>query len=316
MNIIWQPKHLTAGAVLAFSLAFSPLVVAADKAAAPVASTPSAGGTTKERQAAGSQQGQVTKQRKKIIDEAMAAIRETENALQALDKNDSQTALAALERATGKLEIIVARAPELALAPSGVTTFTYDLIGTVEAVKAIEKKAKQALEDGRLQAARRMLRDLGSELVIRTTNIPLASYPQAMKQAARLVDEGKTDEAKAVLQSALGTLVITEHVIPLPVVAAETLLKKAETLVEKKGRTDAENKALAGLLKKARKELEFAEALGYGTKKEFAKMYEYLDEIEEKSSGGKSGAGFFDKIKKALGLAKGQGQESKAAEKE
>ena len=49
-----------------------------------------------------------------------------------------------------------------------------------------------------------------------------------------------------------------------------------------------------------RTQLEFAEVLGYGTRKDFKDLYDQLDEIKEKTSGGKSGTGFFTKIKSSL----------------
>ena len=50
----------------------------------------------------------------------------------------------------------------------------------------------------------------------------------------------------------------------------------------------------------ARKQLQVAELLGYGAKKSFKPMYEQLDEIEKKSTGGKSGKGWFDKLKQQV----------------
>jgi hypothetical protein len=47
----------------------------------------------------------------KLVDEAVAAVRETQNALTAIDQNKNDDAIAALERATGKLEIVLARTP-------------------------------------------------------------------------------------------------------------------------------------------------------------------------------------------------------------
>jgi hypothetical protein len=129
------------------------------------------------------------------------------------------------------------------------------------------------------------------------TNIPLATYPDAIKRAAKLIDEEKMDEAKKELQLALNTLVVTDTIIPLPVTTAEKYLKEAETLAEKGDRSKEENERLADLLKDARTELEFAQALGYGSKKDFKNLYKQLDQIEDKTKGGKSGSGFFDKIK-------------------
>ena len=243
------------------------------------------------------QQDQTAEKRKAVFEEATTAIRETKNALKALDEKKTKEALAALERASGKLTIILGRAPELALVPSDVSVVTYDILADIDAVKALRDEIEDALDDGRVQQARRLIRNLASETVISVTNIPLATYPDAIKNAAKLIDEEKLDEAKKELQLALNTLVITDTIIPLPVAAAENYLKEAETLAEKSDRSKEENERLADLLKDARKELEFAKVLGYGSKKDFKNLYKQLDQIEDKTKGGKSGKGFFDKIK-------------------
>jgi hypothetical protein len=43
-----------------------------------------------------------------------------------------------------------------------------------------------------------------------------------------------------------------------------------------------------------------AELLGYGKKSDFKPMYEQIGEIENKSAGGKSGTGWFDRLKQQL----------------
>lgn len=245
-------------------------------------------------------QDQTAEKRKEITAEAMAAISETRNALKALDEGKKKDALSALERATGKLELILAREPKLALAPTNVGAVTYDVIADVEKVKEVRKEAENLIDDGQVQAARHLLSGLASETVISVSNIPLVTYPAAIKQAVKLIDEGKQNEAKQVLQTALNTLVITNTIIPLPVATAQEVLKEAETLAEKAERKEDENKRLDVLLKDARTQLEFAQALGYGTKKDFKDLYEQLDEITEKTSGGKHGTGFFAKIKSSL----------------
>lgn len=243
------------------------------------------------------QHDQAAEKRKALFEEATTAIRETKNALKALDEKKSKEALAALERASGKLTIILGREPKLALAPADVNVVTYDILADIDAVKALRHEIEDALDDGRVQQARRLIKNLASETVISVTNIPLATYPGAIKNAAKLIDEGKLDEAKKELQIALNTLVVIDTIIPLPVATAEKYLKEAETLAEKGDRSKEENKRLADLLKDARTELEFAKALGYGTKKDFKNLYKQLDLIEDKTKGGKSGTGFFDKIK-------------------
>ena len=178
---------------------------------------------------------------------------------------------------------------------------TYDLLANPDTVKAMIHDAENYFEDGEIQRARPLVANLASEIQFRTTSIPLASYPSAIKAVTPLIDEGKLDEAKAALQSALNTLVVsTDEIVPLPKLRAEQMLKSAETLAENEERTDKDNEALAGLLLGARNQLKMAELLGYGTKKSYEPMCEQLDKIEAKTFGGKSGKGWFDKIKQQL----------------
>ena len=239
--------------------------------------------------------------RKQILADAAAAIEETKKAQQALEANDVGVALSALEVATGKLELILARDPALAFAPVDVRVESYDVLASRDTVKAVIHDAENHLEDGEIQKARRLVTNLASEIVFKTTSIPLATYPKAIKAVTPLIDAGRIDEAREGLQVALNTLVVTtEDVIPLPVLRAEQLLEKAEALAENEERTVRDNETLADMLAAARSQLEMAELLGYGTKKSFKPMYEQLDMIEEKTAGGKGGKGWFDRIKQQV----------------
>ena len=239
--------------------------------------------------------------RQKILSDAGAAIDETKKALQALAEKDTGETLAALERATGKLELILAREPELSLAPIDVRVVTYDLLANPDTVKAIIHDAENYLEDGEIQKARPLVANLASEIVIRSTNIPLATYPAAIKAITPLIDEGRFDEARAGLQTALNTLVVTtDEIIPLPVLRAQQLLENAETLAENEERSNRDNETLADMLMAARTQLQMAELLGYGSKKSFKPMYEQLDMIVDKTAGGKGGKGWFDRIRQQV----------------
>ena len=238
--------------------------------------------------------------RKKLLAEAEAAISQTQQALKALDDKKSDDAIKALADATGKLELIVSRDPALALAPVSTTVVSYDLFASQDAIRAAIGEAKRELADGQIQKVRALVEALGSEIQIRTTNIPLATYPAAIKAITPLIDDGRIDEAKARLQEALGTLVITTEVIPLPTLRAESLLNDAQVLAAKKDRTKEENDTLANKLEAVREQLQMAELLGYGKKRDYQPMYEQLDGIEKASAGGKSGTDWFDKIKKQL----------------
>lgn len=243
---------------------------------------------------------EASEKRKKIMQEAVDALAETKKALQFLEENKTKEALAALETATGKMVLIVARDPDLALAPVDVNVMTHDLYATADAIKAAIKQAKDMLGEGAVQDARSLLTGLASEIVISVDNIPLATYPDAIKAITPLIDEGKLEEAKTELQKVLNTIVVTRTVIPLPIIRAEEQLKEAEKLTENKKRTDEENTKLTELLSKAREQLEIAEILGYGTKDCFKPMHEQIQEITRKTEGGKSGMGYFDKLKKSV----------------
>ena len=241
--------------------------------------------------------------RKQLLSEAAAALAQTQQALKALEDKKNDVALKALADATGKLELMVARDPSLKLAPIATQIVTFDVFADPQTLKRAISEAKDALSDGDIPRARPLVEALASETQIRTTSIPLATYPAAIKVISPLIDAGKIDEAKAKLQTALNTLVVTTEVIPLPKLRAENLLKEAQALAEKRDRSKGDNDKLANQLKTVREQLQMAEVLGYGKKRDFQPMYAQLESIEKTSAGGKSGSGWFDKIRKQVAEA-------------
>jgi len=277
----------------------------------PVHAEPSALPTKPQAQSEASQsvQPKVDKQtadaaaekRKKLFADATAALAETKKALKALENKKSDEALKALAEVTGKLDLIVARDPKLALTPVDMEVVTYDLLTNLDTIREVIKQAKVYLDDGEIQKARPLIARLASEIQFRTYHIPLATYPTAIKAIVPLIDAGKIEEAKAGLQAALNTLVVTtDDVIPLPKLRAEHLLKQAQDLAEKKDRSKEENEKLVNNLHAAREQLQLAELLGYGKQKDYKPMYEQISEIEKKSAGGKSGTGWFDTLRQNL----------------
>lgn len=236
-------------------------------------------------------------ERQKMVKEAVSAVQLTRDALASLDEGKSQEALDTLEKITGKLELLVARNPSLALVPVGVTTSVYDVIANTDTIEAAVKESRKALGDGEVQRARRILSGLASEVVVSTTNLPLATYPAAIKRVAPLIDEGKTEEAKQELQAALNLLIVSDVVYPLPNMRANIMLGEAQELSEKSDREKEENERLEELLKEVRSQVELGRELGYFTEESAESIYDELEVIEEKTSEGKSGKGFFGKIK-------------------
>ena len=269
------------------------------EAAAPpeagTAATPEA-----QEQIARDAEGELARRQDDIIAEAVDALDETKRAVEALANGDDAAALAALETATGKLELILARRPELALAPVDATIEAVELVADTPALRDITTAAELSFISGRYQVARTLLRDFASETVVRVANLPMATYPDAIKEAARLVDAGKVDEAAFVLRAALGTLVVTETVYPHPLIDAEVHLDAARKLAESADRSDEQNDRLAAALEAARLSIERAEAFGYGTDDDFRDLYDAIREIERKTKDGSGITGLFTGVLDSL----------------
>lgn len=280
-------------------LAVSPLALAGDSAESSAANVAAASERVVEEVKVKAED-KTAERRARIMQDAVDALAKTRSALQALEEERTDDALEALAVATGKLELIVAREPELALAPTGVVVSRYDVLANKATLKDAIKEVKSAVDDGDIQVARRLLDGLASEIVISVSNLPLATYPEAIKAITPLIDAGEIDSAKIALQTALNTVVVSDHIVPLPLIRSEALLEKAEALTEKEDRSDAENSELADLLQAARGQLEMAQLLGYGDKSDFKPLYTQLSDIEKKTEAGKSGSGFFDKLKGSM----------------
>lgn len=245
-------------------------------------------------------QENVNQKRKKIIKEAVNAIEETKKALTALEHDKKQDALNALERAVGEIEVVLSREPNLAFVAIDTRVSIHDLYASLEDVKRAKNQVEDFLENNEIQNARRVLRDLASEAVVSVISIPLATYPQAIKDVVPLIDAGKVKEAKTALQIALNSLVVTDYIIPLPFIRAEENLIAAESLAEKKDRTEKDNTSLALLLENTRFQLNMAKVLGYSDKEKYELMHKQLDEIATKTEGSKYGSGYFNEIRKFL----------------
>lgn len=235
--------------------------------------------------------------RQVLIADAVEALDETYAALGLLAKQDNDGAADALARATGKLEVVLTAEPGLALAPVAMNVRTYDLIAAPEDVDRLRRRAEEALDDGRLQTGRMLISDLASEHVFSVTNLPLATYPDALKQAAALIKGGRTQEAVAVLEAALATVVVRETIVPLPLVRAQILMERARPIAEQAAQSSGGAAAARPLLVQARRQLDLARALGYGTRADLDDLYDAVEEIEASIDKQDGAPGLFDRLK-------------------
>ncbi len=236
-------------------------------------------------------------QAEKTLDkEAIAAIDETRNALKAVEQDKPDEAIAAIERATGKITVLLSRNPATALIPVSEEVEVID--GAPEdpqAIKDLQRVLERAVSDKDYPMARVVLLGLTSEIRARSYDLPLATYPAALKEAARLLDEKKTKEAGVVLEAALNTLVVIDRVYPLPLVLAQTAIDQAQSL------RDKDRDAAQKLLVTARQELERAKALGYaGNDPEYDSLNKAISDLEAQLKGKGDTSGAFTRLKEKI----------------
>ncbi len=228
----------------------------------------------------------------KLLKESVEALMLTQKTLVDLAKNQKDLAIKDLESAIGKLEVVLASKNVPKLLPVQSSVVAYEYAGDIKTLLKAINDVKVLIAANKLQDARVLLDTLRSELVISTVSIPLATYPDALKLAAKYLHEGKTKEAIAVLDAALNTLVETQVVLPLPILKAEGLIKAASLIAK----TDKEQ-ALKHL-EQAKKELVIAQTLGYvSTSSTTYKMLkESIEKVEKEIKGKNKAEKLFEEL--------------------
>ncbi|MCI3279711.1 YfdX family protein [Chroogloeocystis siderophila] len=249
----------------------------------------------KERQEA------TTEAEKRVDQEAIAAIAETRNAITAIDEGKTPDAIQALERATGKLDILLARYPNLSLIPISSQVTVLDLAPLdFDIIAEIRAAAKVATDVDDFPNARALLHNLTSEIRTTTVNLPLETYPDAMKEAARLLERGQIDEARTELKLALSTLVVTEQSRPIPLIVGLANLVAASALAKNKSQnmTEQDQDKILKLLKESRTQLNRAKELGYvSSNTDYKELQRMIKDIERQVRAKDSTEGPFAKLR-------------------
>ena len=243
------------------------------------------------------QRAEARQQAEQTLDrDAISTIEETQRAIDAINANTISEALSALERASGKINVLLARNAATALIPvsSEVVVFDTapeDLDSIVEIADAAD--AAMVLDD--YPAARALLYGLMSELRVRIYNLPLATYPAALTEAARLIDQKNKDEARLVLMAALGTLVVIDEVTPLPLIVARVAINEAQA------RRDTDKAAAQAFLETARYELDRAMALGYAAQDpEYKALKDEISNLQKQLKNNEDTTSVFSKLRERM----------------
>jgi hypothetical protein len=243
------------------------------------------------------QREEARQQADRILDkEAIAAIEETQRAIDAISASTIGEALATLERATGKINVLLARNPATALIPVSQEVVVFDTAPEdVDSILEIADAVDVAIEFDNFPAARTLLYGLMSEIRMRTYNLPLATYPVALTEAARLLDQKKNEEARMVLMTALGTLVAVDEVTPIPLLVAREAINQAQE------QRDKDKETALAFLDTVRYELDRAMALGYAAKDpEYKKLKDEISNIQKQLKKNEDASSFFSKLEEIL----------------
>jgi len=251
---------------------------------------------TKEVQKA--QDNYIDERVKKITQEAVEAVNLVGKIVDLLEKKEKDKALEEIANVLGKLEVLIARDPNLQVVPVDVKEQVIDFPGTVDDVEAAKIEVVSLIKAGEVQKARDIMLNLASELDIYVTALPIGTYPVVIKAIVPLIEQEKFEEAKKLLIEALETLVIEKIVIPLPILRAEQTIIRANELANGENPNKEELKKLVAY---AKEQLELAEALGYGKVEiDYKDLYKEISEIENILKGEDSTKDIFKVLKEKL----------------
>jgi hypothetical protein len=233
------------------------------------------------------------KDKKESSKEAVESLVLARKVLFDLEKNDLKSASKDIEKALGKIELLLAtgKTPKMVSVDGSIVVKEY--VERSEDVKKSVKSVKKLLDDGKVQEARVLLNTLQSQMDITVVNLPLESYPDALKLAAKYIDQNKPDQAKEIMSVALSTFYNITQIVPLPLVKATDLI--AYVALHSK---DDEKLRADELLEEAEDQLKVAEYLGYVSKGEvtYKRLHSKIQEIRKEIKGENKTKKLFDML--------------------
>ncbi|WP_457607903.1 YfdX family protein [Nitratifractor sp.] len=225
---------------------------------------------------------QSDKQALKVAEEAVEAVQLTHAVLLDLDAGKKDDAMKKLKKAIGDVEVLLSHPNAPLMIPIDASVQVKSFAGSAYDVENAVISSIALLENGRVQDARLIVQNLVDEVDFITINLPLASYPAALKQAAKYLQENKVDAAKAVLATALGTFVEIDVVTPIGILQAQELIAAAEKAAKAK-----KKKLALAYLDAAKAALKKSQALGYTSTSDttYKMLQEAINKVEDEVKG-------------------------------
>jgi hypothetical protein len=284
-------KKVLLSSVVALALLGSGLSAAEAKAPA-TASVKSSKSVSADAVKHGKANATVKRDDVKVVQEAVDAVKLTQEVLVALDKNKKDEAIKTLEKAIGKLEVVMSNPKAPALIPLSASVVVSEFPGTAYDVESAVITSIALLQHKRVQDARLIIQTLKDEIDFITVNMPLATYPAALKLAAKYLHEDKVKEARAVIATALNTFVEVDVVTPIGILQAQELIAAAAQVAK-------QDKQLAlAHLEAAKAALKKAEALGYTSTSDttYQMLNDAINQIEKEVRGKNKAEKLFEEL--------------------
>lgn len=233
--------------------------------------------------------------KKLLIPEAHAIVAHTKSAVSALPE-DPAKALASIEEARAGLERLFTRHVEQSFFPIEYRIEVVDTAPTdPKEIQAYLKKGSQTNKHKNLVESRFYYNVLRSEINTHLYCLPLNNYSASLKEAVQQLHHQQPQEAKQTLAKALHTFVISDRVVPIPLIQAEALFAAAEQ------NYGQDRKVSLHLIDEARHELERAKKLGYiNEDQEFALLNKSIEDLVRHVKNNKNSAFAFQSLKEKM----------------
>ncbi len=232
----------------------------------------------------------------KVVKEAVESIVLVAETIKHIDENKKDEAIKSLEKAIGKIEVVLSNPKVPELIPVDAKVVVNEFLGNSRAAENAIITSIALLTNKRVQEGRKIASSLVDEIDFSTVNIPLISYPSSLKLAAKYLHDNKLKEAKAVLTTTLNTFVTVTQITPIGILKAQELITAASKVAK-------DNKELAlAHLALAKESLKKDEVLGYVSTSEttYKVLNDEISKVEKEVRGKNKAEKLFEELIKKI----------------
>jgi hypothetical protein len=228
----------------------------------------------------------------KVVKEAVESIALVAETIRNIDANKKDDAIKSLEKAIGKIEVVLSNPKAPALIPVDAKVVVAEYLGDAYSAQNAVITSIALLQNKRVQDARKIVQALVDEIDFTTINLPLASYPGALKLAAKDLQDNKLAEARKVLVTTLNTFVQITTVTPIGILEAQDLIVAASKVAKQ------DKKLALAHLAAAKAALKKDEALGYTSTSDttYKMLNEEIKKVEKEIRGKNKAEKLFEEL--------------------